>query len=183
MKLEEGGMDRPYEVKKHSETTIGRFTISQDLICINDKLYSYSYEMAEDCVCVLAFAKGKVVLIRQYRHSLNQWMWEFPAGGLNGESPEEAARRELKEETGYIADQLRSIGRYPISHGTSSSRAHLFVAQCGTNIGQSLEPAEFIEVVKVSRKQFEQMIADGSFVQMAGIVLWHMYRILNGIQQ
>ena len=46
---------------------------------------------------------GHVILIRQYRHAVGQWLWEFPAGSVDpGESPEQAARRECHEEIGQV---------------------------------------------------------------------------------
>ena len=57
-------------------------------------------------------AAGKVVLIRQYRHGIRDVTLEIPGGIMEpDETPEAAARRELREETGYTAEKLRSLGR------------------------------------------------------------------------
>ena len=53
---------------------------------------------------------GRVVIVRQYRAPLDRELWEFPAGRLNdGESPEEAARRECEEEIGYVPRRLERL--------------------------------------------------------------------------
>jgi ADP-ribose pyrophosphatase len=58
---------------------------------------------------------GHIVLIRQYRHAVNQWLWEVPAGSVDpGESPEEAARRECLEEIGQVPETVVRLGAlYP----------------------------------------------------------------------
>ena len=50
---------------------------------------------------------GHVILIRQYRHAVNQWLWELPAGSVDeGETPEQAARRECHEEIGQVPETI-----------------------------------------------------------------------------
>ena len=58
---------------------------------------------------------GHVILIRQYRYAVNQWLWELPAGSVDeGETPEEAARRECHEEIGQLPDTVVRLGAmYP----------------------------------------------------------------------
>ncbi len=72
---------------------------------------------------------GSVVLLRQYRPPLAGYVIEFPAG-LNdrGESPEEVAKRELLEETGYEAERLEFLIDAPLSSGASTERMDVFVA-------------------------------------------------------
>ena len=58
---------------------------------------------------------GHVILIRQYRHAIGQWLWELPAGSVDeGESPEHAAKRECHEEIGQVPDTIVRLGAlYP----------------------------------------------------------------------
>jgi ADP-ribose pyrophosphatase len=65
-------------------------------------------------VAIAAFAKdGKMILARQYRHPFKKMMHDLPAGGIiKGETSEQAALRELEEETGYTAENLEWIGRF-----------------------------------------------------------------------
>ena len=54
---------------------------------------------------------GHVILIRQYRYAVGQWLWEFPAGSVDdGESPEQAARRECHEEIGQVPETVVRLG-------------------------------------------------------------------------
>jgi len=54
---------------------------------------------------------GKIILIRQYRHAVNAFLWELPAGSVDGgESPEDAARRECHEEIGLVPATIVRLG-------------------------------------------------------------------------
>jgi ADP-ribose pyrophosphatase len=82
------------------------------------------------CAVVPLLADGRVLLLRQYRHAVRQTLWEIPAGKLDqGEAPETCARRELKEETGYSAGQLTSLGSICVTPGYSDEQIHLYLAR------------------------------------------------------
>jgi ADP-ribose pyrophosphatase len=73
---------------------------------------------------------GRVVLLRQYRYAVRQTLWEVPAGKLDpGEHPDACARRELREETGYTAAALESLGSIVVTPGYSDERIHLYAAR------------------------------------------------------
>jgi ADP-ribose pyrophosphatase len=71
---------------------------------------------------------GRVILERVYRYALQETLLECPSGGLDGEPPETAARRELEEETGWVAGSLTALGSFYGSSGISDERFHLFLA-------------------------------------------------------
>ncbi|MGH7747350.1 MAG: NUDIX hydrolase [Candidatus Dormibacteria bacterium] len=72
----------------------------------------------------------RIVLVRQYRHAVGSELWEVPAGMIErGEPPEETARRELIEETGYRASSLRYLWSIYTTPGFCAERIHFFVAE------------------------------------------------------
>jgi 8-oxo-dGTP pyrophosphatase MutT (NUDIX family) len=72
---------------------------------------------------------GRVLLVGQYRYALDRYSWEIPEGGGDlDESPEEAARRELAEETGYRGGRWRELLRFDLSNSVSDEMGVLFVA-------------------------------------------------------
>src|SRR6186713_2272927 len=81
-------------------------------------------------VCVVPLLdNGDVVLVRQYRHATGTRLLEICAGGLNrGEDPLEAARRELEEETGYLAGKLVERARFWTTPGFTTEFMYLFEA-------------------------------------------------------
>jgi len=70
-------------------------------------------------VAVAAFTEdNKMILTKQYRHPFHKVNYDIPAGGAqDGETPEQAALRELEEETGYTAEKLEWIGRFTWAPG------------------------------------------------------------------
>jgi len=90
---------------------------------------------------------GKVLLERQYRHAARKVLWEIPAGTLEeGENPEECARRELREETGYVAESMEELSRFYTAPGYSTEVIHLFLATRLRREKASLEEDESIEI-------------------------------------
>lgn len=167
---------RPYPIVASKRITIGRFVIVKDTILIDGIEYPYSYEDSGDSVCVLPILRDKVILLREYRHALNGWFWEIPAGGIGAETPEEAARRELMEEAGCEAKQITLLGSYPDSLGRSSAYVHIFLADCASLDVQHLEKTEWIEVHEVSFNQFEELIRTHELLQLHAIVAWDIFK-------
>ena len=91
---------------------------------------------------------GKIMLVRQYRHALSRFTLELPAGKIDrGEKdPEAAMKRELKEETGYTADQIRYLGCINPSVAYSEEVIHLYLMTGLTPGEQKLDEDEALEV-------------------------------------
>ena len=106
-------------------------------------------------VMIFALTEEKeVVLVKQFRFPIEKDIVELPAGLLDkpGESPEEAARRELLEETGYKAEKLIFIGRGYFNPGITNNEIIFFLAPDITFVGFdgiSSDDSEEIEVIKV----------------------------------
>lgn len=118
----------------------------------------------DDAVCVLPIrSDGRVILIGQHRHPHGKTHWECPAGRLEPEElPADAARRELREETGYRAGELTELpGFYPIN-GISDHWAHVFAAtNCVLEGELQLDPSERIVVRDFSLDEVEALVRAG----------------------
>ena len=106
-----------------------------------------------------------LIILRQYRSTLNQYLYEFPAGTIDpGEKPAACARREIMEEAGYRAGQLTKLGIiYPIP-GYSDEVIHVFKAQ---KLRVQKKPADVDEVIEpqiVSRAQLQKLFKSGKIV-------------------
>ena len=104
----------------------------------------------------------RVLLIRQFRHAADGYIWEVPAGRLDpGEPPEACARRELEEETGMMADRLERLTTIYTTPGFTDERIHLFLAQ-GLSAGrQEREADEFMELKEVRWREVLELIRRG----------------------
>ena len=105
---------------------------------------------------------SKIVLVKQFRYAIGKVFLELPAGTLhNNEDPFLAAKRELKEETGYVAKSWEPLGIvYPLP-GYSTEVLYFFKATELTDEEPEPDPDENIEVKVLDLKQAWQMIKDG----------------------
>lgn len=100
-------------------------------------------------VIVAVDDEKNVLLVRQFRHAANIELLELPAGGIDpGETPEQAARREMQEETGYIPAKLERLGGFYSAPGYASEYLYLFLA---TDLAPARLIAEDTEEIKVVR--------------------------------
>ena len=143
-----------------------------------------------DWVLILArTAKGKWVMTEQYRHGSGKIALEFPAGIIDkGETPEQAALRELQEECGYSLDERREtrdergetrderslvyLGVFPVNPDRHRGKFHVvFIDGVIKNGSTHFDSTEEIESCEMSDEELQKKMADGSFnhpLQMAG---------------
>jgi len=109
---------------------------------------------------------GNVVLVRQYRHATGSWLLEVPAGKLDhpGESPEDCARREVEEETGYRAGRLTPLGWIWTTPGFTDEKIWLYLAQDLAPTRASLQPDEVLTVEKLPFAEAVRRAATGEIV-------------------
>ncbi len=120
--------------------------------------------LTPDAVVILPLLDdGRVVLIRNQRFSIDQTLWELPAGTMEeGEDPREAALREVEEETGYRAASITPLLSFFPSPGICTEQMHAFVARGLTHVGQDLDENERITVEVRTLDQTMQMVRDGT---------------------
>lgn len=161
------------ETLKSEKIKLGRFTVMSDIIKRNDRMQNYDYLDIPDGVCILPVYNNEIITIHQYRYPVKSWQYELPGGIIDkGETPEEAAVRELKEETGLIADEIISLGSFYPSFGSTNEKIYLFLAICNERGEDEKEPFEIINISKKTVKDFETMIEEGSFNHGAGLAAW-----------
>ena len=122
-----------------------------------------------EAVAVVALAgEGRLVLTRQYRHPVGAVIYDLPAGRMDdGEEALAAARRELKEETGYEAGRWEALGRYNPYPGSMRAATNLFFAADLTPGEQRLDPGEELEVVLVPVEEVMEGILAGRYLDFS----------------
>lgn len=119
---------------------------------------------------------GRLVLVRQYREAVGQVLLEAPAGGIDGnETPEEAARREMKEETGYDVGSLDLLSSFYSSPGFLTEKMHLFLVRDLTP-GTPTEENDQIEVVLMTPEEAWEAVGRGEIADAKTILALALYR-------
>ena len=130
----------------------------------NGKTSTREYVVHPGAVVVLAeLENGKLLFERQFRYPLRRVFLELPAGKIDpGEAIIDTARRELLEETGYVADTWEYLGVMHPCIGYSDERIEIFRASGLRNVGaQALDHNEFLEIVEIAPNEARQAVWDG----------------------
>jgi ADP-ribose pyrophosphatase len=137
------------------------------------------YAVVERADAVIVAAKksdGHLVLVRQWRYAAGFLSWELPMGSVDkGETPEEAAKRELSEETGFKASKITKIGDFFPAGALSNNRAHVFLAEDLVAGEKKLESVEVgLISVDYSLEKIKKMIQQGEIKDAFSITaLWY----------
>jgi len=122
-------------------------------------------------VIVPLISDTEVLLVKQYRFAADARLWELPAGTLEpGESPQECAVRELEEETGYRAGQIRPLLEFYSTPGFCDEFMHLFAARELTPGRQELDEDESLVTERFRLQRAKEMVAAGEIRDAKTIV-------------
>ena len=144
----------------------------------------YSYTRRDYAVIVASDTEGRYICVRQFRQGIREVTTEFPAGAIekkDGTEPAaaalEAAKRELREETGYVSDSWRPLLSIPSNATISDNIAWLFVAEnCRPAAEQQLDEMELLRVRKHSAQEIDEMVLRGEFKQSVHALAWLLAR-------
>jgi ADP-ribose pyrophosphatase len=127
---------------------------------------------APDGVIVLALTEKKeIILVKQFRPALNHYTLELPCGSIDrSETPLEAAKRELYEETGYICESLHCVGAGRVMMDRNNSHEFAF---CGAGATKTpgFSAKEDTEVVLVAGVDLKALVLSGQFEQFTALAL------------
>jgi ADP-ribose pyrophosphatase len=132
--------------------------------------------------CILPLVDDHVVLIRQFRHCANGWLWEAPAGTLNpGETPEDCALREITEESGLVAGRLEHVGFVFTAPGFTDEKIHLWLAHdCRPAAAHHDEDEVISEVRRFSSDEVDTLLRNGSLCDAKTMAVLLQWRVRQG---
>ena len=132
-----------------------------------------------DGACILPITDdGRVYLVKQYRNTLDRLTYEVPAGCMEpGESPEECAVRETREETGLVPGKRIFITKTILAVGTSNEQTYIYIATDLKKGIRQLDPEEFIRIRRLSLAEAMTMIQTGEIVDSKTIIAILAYAV------
>lgn len=105
---------------------------------------------------------GSLIMVEQYRHALKRTFLEFPAGKKDpGEDFSQTAQRELEEETGYFAENVKYLTTIHPVIGYSTEEIQIFLAEDMQMKTQRTDPGEFLNVIEISFTELEEKVKSG----------------------
>ena len=146
---------------------------------IMDEYYVLEYPTWINVIAITT--EGQMVLVRQYRHGLGRTCYEVGAGCMEeGETPLQAAQRELQEETGYAGGEWQEIMQISANPSTMNNLTHCFLATGVERVSaQHLDALEDLEVYLFSKAEVKAMLERGEFMQALMVApLWKYFSTL-----
>lgn len=135
----------------------------------------YTFEFSEWTATLPITENNEVVLVKQYRHGIEEVTLEVPAGGIDvhDTNPIEAAKRELLEESGYCSDDWTYLGKFSLGPSKIKTKFHLYCARnCNKTCEQQLDEYEDIEVVTMPLAEFEHKLRQGEIHDVDTVLAW-----------
>lgn len=134
-----------------------------------------------DCVAIIALDdEAHILLVEQFRKSVEKELLEIPAGGIEpGETPEDCVRREMREETGFLPRKLEKLGGFYSAPGYCTEYLYLYLATDLVPSPLQAEDSESISLVRVPLSGIPALIASGSVCDaksIAGLFAFLEYR-------
>jgi len=135
----------------------------------------------EEVVAIVAVDdRDNVLLVKQFRKPVGKELLEIPAGGIDpGETPEDAVRREMREETGFLPKKLVKLGGFYSAPGFCTEYLHLYLAAELVHRPLKAEDTENISLVRVPLTEIPELIASGVIIDaksIAGLLTYLDYR-------
>lgn len=160
------------------------FTIRCDNYFITKTNNTHNFFIIEpnDWANIVAITSNEeVILVKQYRYGTEKFTLEIPGGMIDkGETPEIAAKRELLEETGYLAKNLQLIGVADPNPAIQSNKCYMFLATELEFTGSTyLDNTEEVDIITVALNKIPDMIEKGEIAHSLVITAFYYYNLLK----
>lgn len=143
----------------------------------------YQYSRKSYSIIVPVLPDGRFLCVRQFRQGIGEVTTEFPAGGIEARGSEysrtcredalSAAKRELREETGYVSDEWTHLITIPSNATMADNYAYVYLARnCRKVSDLQLDETEDLEPEILTKNDIEKLISEGKFQQMGHVMAY-----------
>ncbi len=151
-----------------------------EVILPSNKIATREFMDHPGAVAVLPVEKENIIFVKQYRYPVNEVTYEIPAGKLNfkGDNFEERAKKELEEETGYIAEKLIHLIDFWPTPAFSNEVLKIYLAKDLKKGKKNPDEDEFLNVVKISESKAFEMVKNGKIKDSKTLIAILYYFLL-----
>ncbi|MFI3329463.1 MAG: NUDIX hydrolase [bacterium] len=172
-------MEKKLNSKLIYEGRVVKLTVD-DVLCDNDIESKREVIHHNGGAAILVVVDNKVLLEKQFRYPFNDYIYEIPAGKLEiGEDPLEAAKRELEEETGFVALDIKDLGCMYPSVGYTNEVIKLYLVTKLKEGKLNLDIDEVIDIEFVEMSKVKEMILNNEIVDAKTLCALYKYNLLG----
>jgi 8-oxo-dGTP pyrophosphatase MutT (NUDIX family) len=154
--------------------------VEDEVVTNAGKKLTYGVVHKKPFVLLVPWDNLRLTLVRQYRYPVNQFTWEFPQGHLEHGSIIEAAKDELREETGLTANKIEEVGRFYLAVGFCSQECVIFLAtSLVTGNPERKDGEEGMEIATFTPDEFAKMIAENKITDSPTVAAWALINAKN----
>ena len=154
---------------------------SIDEVLYNETFYEKPYFRLScgDAVGILAVTpEQKIILVKQFRPAIGDYSLELPAGYIDDkETAEEAVKRELKEETGFVCDSVIHLGSLKGCPSRINNTLHQFFGNNARRVSAGSDQKEECEVVLVNKDEFKKLVIEEKLVASGAIATYFLAQL------
>lgn len=157
-----------------------RITVVEDQVELPDgyKTEYIRFESNGNAPTIIVIDKNnKILVLKEYSYPTNEWIYQFPGGFVpNSEDLKIGINRELMEEVGLKANNIKLLGEFYSNHRRTNSKVFVFLGTDLTKEEKGGDKEEDIKQYWFSEKEIDEMIKDGKFLNGSSLGAWAIYK-------